>query len=209
DVHGLYDFTLNDVLDGMRAIGYPIDGSLTFYKARMSSQWRFLIHTLIHCMSPKSRGREGWNQFPSLLASTLICLSTSQTYNFSKFIMDGMLGNVGSKRHKFLMYPRFLQMILGIQTTDSSPRPTFDFTAKLFSNMKLNWDGSHMPLLAPMLVVPVDGDTVGAAAIVAAGPGPSSAPQVPPDREPSPAREPSPMRKPSPVRESTPVREPS
>nr|GEV33815.1 xylulose kinase-1 [Tanacetum cinerariifolium] len=48
DVHGLYDFTLNDVLDGMWAIGYPTDGSLTFYKARMSPQWRFLIHTLIH-----------------------------------------------------------------------------------------------------------------------------------------------------------------
>nr|GFB78387.1 hypothetical protein [Tanacetum cinerariifolium] len=43
-------------------------------------------------------------------------------------------------------------------TTDPSPRPTFDFTAKLFSNMKLNWDGPHMPLLAPMLVVPAAGD---------------------------------------------------
>nr|GEY11855.1 ribonuclease H-like domain-containing protein [Tanacetum cinerariifolium] len=54
DVNGLYEFTLHDVLDGMRAIGYPIDGSLTFYKAKLSPQWRFLIHTLIHCMSPKS-----------------------------------------------------------------------------------------------------------------------------------------------------------
>nr|GEY23995.1 ribonuclease H-like domain-containing protein [Tanacetum cinerariifolium] len=44
------------------------------------------------------------------------------------------------------------------QTTDPSPRPTFDFTAKLFSNMKLNSDGPHMPLLAPMLVVPAARD---------------------------------------------------
>nr|GEU94811.1 copia protein [Tanacetum cinerariifolium] len=86
----------------------------------------------------------------------------------SCFIMDGMIGNIGSKRHKFLMYPRFLQMILGIQTTDPSPRPTFDFIAKLFSNMKLNWDGPHMPFLAPMLVVPAAGDGADAVAADAA-----------------------------------------
>nr|GEX63884.1 ribonuclease H-like domain-containing protein [Tanacetum cinerariifolium] len=201
DVNGLYEFTIHDVLDGMHAIGYLTDGSLTFYKAKLSPQWRFLIHTLIHCMSPKSGG---WNQFPSSLASALICMSTGRTYNFSRFIMDGMLRNVGSKRHKFLMYPRFLQMILGIQTTDPSPRPTFDFTAKLFSNMKLNWDGPYMPLLAPMLVVPAGEDAAGAAANVAAGPGPSSAPQVTPMREHTPVREPSPVRKPTPIREPSP-----
>nr|GEW97984.1 hypothetical protein [Tanacetum cinerariifolium] len=146
DVNGLYEFTLHDVLDGMRAIG---------------------------------------------------------------FIMDGMLGNVGSKRHKFLMYPRLLQMILGIQTTNPSPCLTFDFTAKLFSNMKLNWDGPRMPLLAPMLVVPAGGDAAGAAANVAAGSGPSSAPQVPPEREHSPMMEHSSVREPSPMRDPTPVREPS
>nr|GEW44956.1 synaptobrevin, longin-like domain protein [Tanacetum cinerariifolium] len=182
DVNGLYEFTLHDVLDGMRAIGYPTYGSLTFYKAKLSPQWRFLIHTLIHYMSPKSGG---WNQFHSSLASAVICMSTRRTYSFSRFIMDGMLGNVRSKRHKFLMYPCFLQMILGIQTTDPSPRLTFDFTAKLFSNMKLNWDGPHMPLLAPMLVVLAGGDAAGVAA-----------------NEPTPVREPLPRPKQEPTPDS-------
>nr|GFA08901.1 synaptobrevin, longin-like domain protein [Tanacetum cinerariifolium] len=213
-------YTLSDVLDGIRVIGYPTDGSLTFYKAKLSPQWRFLIHTFIHCMSPKYRG---WNQFLSSIASALICMPTGRTYNFSRFIMDWMIGNIGSKRHKFLMYPRFLQMILGIQTTDPSLRPTFDFTAKLFSNMKLNWDGPYMPLLAPMLVVPAAGDGADAVAAGAAAahnvlppsvppthssssiPGPSSAPQ------PSPVRELTLVREPTPVRESTPcpMREPT
>nr|GEW76943.1 hypothetical protein [Tanacetum cinerariifolium] len=48
DETGLYEFTLHDVLDGMREIGYPTDGSLTFYNAKLSPQWRFFIHTLIH-----------------------------------------------------------------------------------------------------------------------------------------------------------------
>nr|GFA14633.1 hypothetical protein [Tanacetum cinerariifolium] len=181
DKTGLYEFTLHDVLDGMREIGYPTDGSLTFYKAKLSSQWRFLIHTLIHCMSPKS---EGWNQFPSSIAYALICMSTGRKYNFSRFILDGMVRNIGSKRHKFLMYPRFLQMILGIQTTDPSPTPTFDFTAKLFSNMKLNWDGPHMPLLAPMLVVPAGGDGADAAATGSAAASAAAANEVPPPAPP-------------------------
>nr|GEZ02206.1 hypothetical protein [Tanacetum cinerariifolium] len=133
----------------------------------------------------------GWNQFPSSLASALICMSTGRTYNFSRFIMDGMLGNVGSKRHKILIYLCFVQMVLGIHTTNPSLRPTFDFTAILFSNMKLNWDGPHMPFLVPMLVVPVGGDAAGAAANVAAGLGPSFAPYVQPMRKHTPMREPS------------------
>nr|GEU48493.1 putative ribonuclease H-like domain-containing protein [Tanacetum cinerariifolium] len=106
----------------------------------------------------------------------------------------------------------------GIQTTNPSPRPTFDFTAKLFSNMKLNWDGPYMPLLASMLVVPAgcDGaDAVAAGATTAHDvlppsvptthssssiPGPSSAPQSSPVREPTTVREPIPRH----VREPTP-----
>nr|GEW74992.1 ribonuclease H-like domain, reverse transcriptase, RNA-dependent DNA polymerase [Tanacetum cinerariifolium] len=107
-------------------------------------------------------------------------------------------------------------------TTDSSPRPTFDFTAKLFSNMKLNWDGPHMPILAPMLVVPAGGDGADAVAAGAATvhdiplpppppivpltyssfftPGPSIAAHETPVKEPTP----SPVREPTPFWEPTP-----
>nr|GEW80498.1 ribonuclease H-like domain, reverse transcriptase, RNA-dependent DNA polymerase [Tanacetum cinerariifolium] len=141
------------------------------------------------------------------------------TYNFSRFILDGMIGNIESKRHQFLMYPRFLQMILGIQTTYPSLRPTFDFTKKLFSNIKLNWDGPHMPLLAPMLVVPAGGDGADAAAAGAAVTNKVSPPPLPPDVPPthtssstpgpSTAAQDTPVRDPTPVRELTPVREPT
>nr|GEX17141.1 ribonuclease H-like domain, reverse transcriptase, RNA-dependent DNA polymerase [Tanacetum cinerariifolium] len=143
-------------------------------------------------------------------------------------ILDGMIGNIGSKRHKFLMYLRLLQMILGIQTIDPSPRPTFDFTTKIFSNMKLNCDGSHMPLLAPMLVVPAGRDGADAAAvnevpppspppdvpptyISSYTPGPSTAAQDTPVMDPIPGREPTRVREPtpSPVREPTTFREPT
>nr|GEV17068.1 hypothetical protein [Tanacetum cinerariifolium] len=58
DENGLYEFTLHDVLDRMREIGYPTDGSLTFYKAKLSPQWRFLIHTLIHLVPASGDGAD-------------------------------------------------------------------------------------------------------------------------------------------------------
>nr|GEW97625.1 hypothetical protein [Tanacetum cinerariifolium] len=46
---------------------------LTFYKAFFSSQWKFLIHTILQCMSAK---RTSWNEFSSSMASAVIYLST-------------------------------------------------------------------------------------------------------------------------------------
>nr|GEV99326.1 ribonuclease H-like domain, reverse transcriptase, RNA-dependent DNA polymerase [Tanacetum cinerariifolium] len=49
---------------------------LTFYKAFFSSQWKFLIHTILQCMSAK---RTSWNEFSSSMASAIICLSTVES----------------------------------------------------------------------------------------------------------------------------------
>nr|GFB02337.1 synaptobrevin, longin-like domain protein [Tanacetum cinerariifolium] len=46
---------------------------LTFYKAFFSSQWKFLIHKILQCMSAK---RTSWNEFSSSMASAVICLSS-------------------------------------------------------------------------------------------------------------------------------------
>nr|GEW20332.1 uncharacterized mitochondrial protein AtMg00810-like [Tanacetum cinerariifolium] len=46
---------------------------LTFYKAFFSVQWKFLIHTIVQCISAK---RTAWNKFSSSMASAVICLAT-------------------------------------------------------------------------------------------------------------------------------------
>nr|GEY97224.1 hypothetical protein [Tanacetum cinerariifolium] len=53
---------------------------LTFYKAFFLPQWKFLIHTILQCMSAK---RTSWNEFSSFMASTVICLSTAQVGDLS------------------------------------------------------------------------------------------------------------------------------
>nr|GFA20811.1 hypothetical protein [Tanacetum cinerariifolium] len=52
---------------------------ITFYKAFFSSQWKFLIHTIVQCMSAK---RTSWNEFSSSMASAVICLSLDRKFTF-------------------------------------------------------------------------------------------------------------------------------
>ena len=62
-----------------------------------------------------------------------------------------MLQNVKDTKLKFLMYPRFLQIILGIQTNDTTHLPVKGLSSKLFDSMKTNYNGDHRPLLPGML----------------------------------------------------------
>nr|GEU50808.1 hypothetical protein [Tanacetum cinerariifolium] len=66
---------------------------LTFYKEFFSAQWKFLIHTIVQCISAE---RTAWNEFSSFMASTVICLDTVRKFNFSKYIFDSMAMNVDS-----------------------------------------------------------------------------------------------------------------
>ncbi|GKA76088.1 hypothetical protein Tco_0782466, partial [Tanacetum coccineum] len=99
DASGVTMLPNNEIFEGMGHMGYPTDGSFTFWKSFFTPQGRFLVHHILHCMSSKSGG---WDQFGSNIATALICLSTSRVYNFSKLIFDGMVVNLKSKT-KFLM----------------------------------------------------------------------------------------------------------
>nr|GEX12412.1 synaptobrevin, longin-like domain protein [Tanacetum cinerariifolium] len=62
--------------------------------SQFSHQWKYLIYTIMQCLSPKSTG---FNEFSSNIATTLVCLATNRTYNFSKIIFDGLVKNVNNK----------------------------------------------------------------------------------------------------------------
>ncbi|GKC85353.1 hypothetical protein Tco_1141070, partial [Tanacetum coccineum] len=162
-------------------------------------------------MSPKSGG---WDQFGSNLVTALICLSTGRIYNFSKLIFDGMVANLKSKT-KFLMYPRFLQMILEIQTENKHPYLAIVLTKKIFGNMKRGFRGVPRPLLPAMLPVVAVDQSAGQADQAVDQPSPSeplpssSHPRVlsaTTEHEPTPVAEPTPhpnLPSPEPDNEST------
>ncbi|GJU53494.1 hypothetical protein Tco_1227208 [Tanacetum coccineum] len=48
---------------------------LSFEKALFSPHWKYLIHTILHCLSSKSTA---WNEFSTNVASAVICLAKGQ-----------------------------------------------------------------------------------------------------------------------------------
>nr|GEV65654.1 copia protein [Tanacetum cinerariifolium] len=132
-----------------------------------------------------------WNQFASNITIALICLSMRRKYNFSNMIFNGMCHNVSS-RTKFLMYPRFLQIIFDTDTEDTTPYPAPLVTKKFFANMR-HYQGLDMPLLAHML-------NQGEPAVAQAQPQEVSSPPSSHVVEPIPSTDPMP----SPPRQSSP-----
>ncbi|GJW73821.1 hypothetical protein Tco_0133191 [Tanacetum coccineum] len=77
DASGITMLPNNEIFEGMGNMGYPTDGSFTFWKSFFTPQWRFLVHHILHCISSKSGG---WDQFGSNIATALICLSTGRGF---------------------------------------------------------------------------------------------------------------------------------
>nr|GEW27301.1 hypothetical protein [Tanacetum cinerariifolium] len=76
DVEGVDCLPNEKIFTELARMGYEKPSKkLTFYKAFFSSQWKFLIHTILQSMSAK---RTSWNDFISAMASAVICLSTEK-----------------------------------------------------------------------------------------------------------------------------------
>nr|GEV18752.1 copia protein [Tanacetum cinerariifolium] len=148
-----------------------------------------------------------------------------------KNLIQSTLGCSIPRPPMLLVVQVFLLVVL-VYADGSVPAGSCTIPTGSYSFMRLDWDGPHMPLLAPMLVVPAGGDgadtaAAGAAAVTkvppplpppvtpppdvppihasSSTPGPSTAAQDTPVRDPTPVREPTP----SPVREPTTFREPT
>ncbi|GKA02969.1 hypothetical protein Tco_0675750, partial [Tanacetum coccineum] len=113
-----------------------------------------IFEHLVHMGSKKT----AWDQFSSNIATAIICLVTTRRFKFSKFIFEAIVKNLDSP-HKFLLYPRFIQLLLNKQQrlllphTRTYPTPTL--TSKLFSNMRRaskGYSGVVTPLFESMLV---------------------------------------------------------
>ncbi|GJT81589.1 hypothetical protein Tco_1055931 [Tanacetum coccineum] len=112
DQDGITSIPNSEIFEQLALMGYHTDSDkLTFQKGAFSPQWRFLIHNILHCLSPK---KTAWEQFSSNIATAVICLATNRKFNFSRLIFEHMVSNISSP-HKFLMYPRFIQICLDMQ----------------------------------------------------------------------------------------------
>ncbi|KAM0044015.1 hypothetical protein Hdeb2414_s0010g00348201 [Helianthus debilis subsp. tardiflorus] len=85
-------------------------------KKFVHTYWCLLVHMFILCMT---ENRGGTDQLNITQSTAFTCLITNEPFNYSKYIFEGMKRNVtGVRKDKFLMYPRFLQMILNARYSD-------------------------------------------------------------------------------------------
>ncbi|GJR78011.1 hypothetical protein Tco_0090376 [Tanacetum coccineum] len=76
DQDGISSIPNSEIFEQLTLIGYHTDSDeLTFQKGAFSPQWRFLIHSILYCLSPK---KTAWEQFSSNIATAVICLATNR-----------------------------------------------------------------------------------------------------------------------------------
>nr|GEV94088.1 ribonuclease H-like domain-containing protein [Tanacetum cinerariifolium] len=158
DEAGISSLLDAELFENLTLMGYNISPNqkFTFQKGQFSRQWKYLIHTIMQCLSPKSTR---FNEFSSNIATALVCLATSRVFNFSKMIFDGMVRNVNNKVSKFLTYLRFLSICLRMgQFGKISHTHTYVVpfhTRKLFTTLRGNnpsFSGRTVPLFDSILV---------------------------------------------------------
>ncbi|KAK1406097.1 hypothetical protein QVD17_41382 [Tagetes erecta] len=90
----------------------PVFPKSQFVRARLGKKWKLLCYVIQQCMSRRSAG---FDNFPSDIASPIVAIVENKPFNMSKWIMNGFVFNlVKGKRFKFLMYPRFLQLMINV-----------------------------------------------------------------------------------------------
>ncbi|GKC84960.1 hypothetical protein Tco_1140677, partial [Tanacetum coccineum] len=116
DQDGITSIPTTEIFEQLALMGYHTDSDkLTFQKGAFSPQWRFLIHNILHCLSPK---KTAWEQFSSNIATATICLATNRKFNFSRMIFDHMVSNIS--RQEVGLFPN----MLAVTTPSPSPEPT-------------------------------------------------------------------------------------
>ncbi|GJU47031.1 ribonuclease H-like domain-containing protein [Tanacetum coccineum] len=120
DQNGITSIPNSEIFEQLALMGYHSDSDkLTFQKGAFSPQWRFLIHCILHCLSPK---KTVWEQFSSNITAVVICLATNRKFNFSRMIFEHMVSSISSP-HKFLMYPRITSSPSPIPSPSPEPTP--------------------------------------------------------------------------------------
>nr|GEX06464.1 hypothetical protein [Tanacetum cinerariifolium] len=118
DEEGISSLPDAKLFENLSLMGYNIlpNQRFTFQKGKFSHQWKFLIHTIMQCLSPKSTG---FNEFSSNIATAVVCLATNMVYNFSKMIFDGMMRNINNEPASLLRDDRQGEAFLTVSSLDA------------------------------------------------------------------------------------------
>ncbi|KAJ0700053.1 hypothetical protein HanOQP8_Chr10g0363161 [Helianthus annuus] len=91
-----------------------------YLKPMFSTPYKFLIHCVEHALSHR---KGAYDETSDYIMNIITCLVLNMPYNVSQVIFNYMVDNVGSGSGKYIMYPRFIQMMIDDQFKDLPKDP--------------------------------------------------------------------------------------
>nr|GEX51100.1 hypothetical protein [Tanacetum cinerariifolium] len=131
DADGVECLPNEEIFTELARLGYEKPPpKLTFYKAFFFAQWKFLIHTLVQCISAK---RMAWNEFSYSMASAIICLAIVTQLEQDKvaqaleiFKLKRRVKKLEKKRRSKSSGLKMLRKVGTSQRIESSAKTVFD-----------------------------------------------------------------------------------
>ncbi|KAJ0710534.1 hypothetical protein HanOQP8_Chr09g0313521 [Helianthus annuus] len=84
-------------------------------KTMFSSAYRFKVHCVIHALSHR---KGAYDEASDYIMNTITCLILNRPYNVSQVIFEYLKENIKAGSDKYIMYPRFIMMMINDQFKD-------------------------------------------------------------------------------------------
>ncbi|KAJ0484669.1 hypothetical protein HanHA89_Chr14g0559441 [Helianthus annuus] len=78
-------------------------------KTVFSKPYKFMIHCVVHALAHR---KGAYDETSDYIMNIITCLVLNRPYNVSQVIFDHLVDNVKAGSGKYIMYPRFIQMII-------------------------------------------------------------------------------------------------
>ncbi|KAJ0646528.1 hypothetical protein HanOQP8_Chr16g0636211 [Helianthus annuus] len=85
------------------------------YKRSFSKAYRYLMHCLVHSLSHR---KGAYDEVSDYIMNIVVSLVLNRKYNISQVIFEFMKENCEAGKDKYIMYPRFIMMILNDKVKD-------------------------------------------------------------------------------------------
>ncbi|MFS7962176.1 hypothetical protein Hanom_Chr08g00723581 [Helianthus anomalus] len=89
-----------------------------YLKSLFSPSYKFLIHCVVHALSHR---KGAYDETSDYIMNIITCLVLNWPYNVSQVLFDHLVDNISGE--KYIMYPRFIQMIIDHQVNDLPKDP--------------------------------------------------------------------------------------
>ncbi|KAJ0699846.1 hypothetical protein HanOQP8_Chr10g0360741 [Helianthus annuus] len=106
-------------------------------KTMFSKPYKFMIHCVVHDLSHK---KGAYDETSDYIMNIITCLVLNRPYNVSQVILNYLVENVGAGSTNYIMYPRFIMMMIDdlvkdIQKDDDDVLGLLNMTADTISRL--------------------------------------------------------------------------